>query len=80
MVRVNRNVTLKFVSVFWFTAFNRYRRGDAKTLKIQNENTTSVETTRGFIVTFVVMKTAKWFERYYKMASCRETELYDNQM
>ena len=26
------------------------------------------------------MKTAKWFERYYKMALCREAKLYHNQM
>jgi hypothetical protein len=65
---------------FESTEFNRYWIGVAKTLKIQNENTTSVETTGGFIVTFIVTKTAKWFERYYKMAPCREAELYHNQL
>ena len=39
-----------------------------------------VEITDGFIVTFLVMKTTKWFERYYKMALCREAKLYHNQM
>jgi hypothetical protein len=26
------------------------------------------------------MKTAKWFEKYYKMALCGEDELYHNQL
>jgi hypothetical protein len=69
-----------FFQCFDSPAFNRYRIGVAKTIKIQNEYTKVVEITGGFIITFLVMKTAKWFERYYKMAPCRKTELYHNQL